>query len=69
MVVLAIGDQVEPPLIEDSHLTTLPVWPLKLSVAPLAPEQTVALDATVPPTETGLTVIVAAAEFAVQVPL
>ncbi len=59
-----------PPLMEDSHLTTEPVCPLKLSVPLLAPEQTVASDATEPPTETALTVIVAAAEFAdAQVPL
>ena len=53
-----------PPSVDDSHLTTFPVWPLKESVAPLAPEHTVALDATDPPTETALTVIVAAEEFA-----
>jgi len=61
---LVIGVQVPPPFIEDSHLTTEPVWPLKVSVALLDPEHTVALDATVPPTETALTVIVAAEEFA-----
>ena len=53
-----------PPSMEDSHLITEPVWPLKVSVAPLAPEQTDALDATDPPTEEAFTVIVAAEEFA-----
>ena len=49
---------------EDSHLITDPVCPVNESVPPLAPEQTVALDATDPPTETAFTVIVAAEEFA-----
>ena len=49
---------------EDSHLITEPVCPLKVSVAPLLPEQTDALDATDPPTEGAFTVIVAAEEFA-----
>ena len=49
---------------EDSHLTTEPVCPLKVSVPELAPGQTVAFDATEPPTETAFTVIMAAAEFA-----
>ena len=60
----AIVVQVEPALMEDSHLITEPVCPAKASVPELAPEQTVALDATDPPTETAFTVIIAAAEFA-----
>ena len=59
-----IGVQVEPALMENSHLMTEPVWPVKASVPELAPEQTVALDATDPPTEAALTVIIATAEFA-----
>ena len=67
---LAIVVQVEPPLVEYSHLITLPVLPVKLSVPLLVPEQTVALEFTVPPTETGFTVIVTELEFAdVQTPL
>ena len=49
---------------EDSHLTTDPVCPLKVNVVLLVPEHTVAAPATVPPTETGVIVIVAAALFA-----
>ena len=59
-----IGVQVAPALMENSHLITEPVWPVKASVPELAPEQTVALDATDPPTEGALMVIIAAAEFA-----
>jgi hypothetical protein len=60
----------EPPFVEYSHLTTLPVLLVKLRVAPLEPEQTVAFEFTVPPTETGFTVIVTEVEFAeVQTPL
>ena len=61
---MAIVVQVVPPLMEDSHLTTEPVWPLKASVPLLAPEQTAAFEATEPPTEPAFTVIVAAEEFA-----
>ncbi len=50
---------------EDSHLITEPVWPVKASVPLLVPEQTDALDATVPPTDAAFTVIIATAEFAV----
>ena len=41
---------------DDSHLTTLPVWSLKVSVPPLLLAQTVADELTVPPAETGSTV-------------
>ena len=55
---------------EDSHLITEPFCPLRLSVPLLAPEQTVALAATDPPTEAALMVMVAAEEFAdTQAPL
>ena len=55
---------------EDSHLITEPVCPLKASVPLLAPVQTDALDATDPPTEPPLMVIIAAEEFAAsQAPL
>ena len=64
MVVLTIVVQVPPPLMENSHLITEPVWPLKVSIAPLAPEQTAAFEATEPPTEPAFTVMIAAEEFA-----
>ena len=47
-----------PPFVEDSHLTTDPVSPVKLSVPLLAPEQTVASASTDPPFEAGFTFIV-----------
>ena len=61
---LEIVLHVLPPSVELSHLITLPVCPLSVSVPLLEPEQTVALEETEPPTETGLTVIVAAEELA-----
>ena len=61
---LEIVLHVLPPSVELSHLITLPVCPLSVNVPLLEPEQTVALDETVPPTETGLTVIVADEELA-----
>lgn len=68
--VFAILDQLTPPLIEDSHLTILPVCPLKVKVPLFEPAQTELAPATDPPAVTGLTVIVAAAEFAAgHVPL
>jgi hypothetical protein len=70
VVVLAIGVQLVPPLVEDSQRITLPVFPLKVNVPLLLPEHTAASALTVPPTETGSTVIVAADEFAeLQIPL
>jgi hypothetical protein len=41
---------------EDCHLDTVPVWPLRVKVVLFVPEHTDALPATLPPTETGLTV-------------
>ncbi len=38
-----IVDQVIPPSVEDSHLTTEPVFPVKLIVPELSPLQTIAL--------------------------
>jgi hypothetical protein len=64
-VVLAIGVQLAPPLVEDSQRIKLPVLPLNVSVPLLLPEHTVASAPTVPPTGTGFTVIVAADEFAI----
>jgi hypothetical protein len=70
VVVFAIAVQLVPPLVEDSQRITLPVFPLKVNVPLLVPEHTVASAPTVPPTETGFTVIVAADEFAaLQTPL
>ena len=51
--------------VDDSHLTTLPVCPLKVKVVEFVPVQTAALPAMVPPTETGLTVTVPVALLAV----
>jgi hypothetical protein len=69
-VVLVIGVQLVPPLVEDSQRITLPVLPPKVNVLLLLPVHTVALEPTVPPTETEFTVIVAADEFAtLQTPL
>ena len=70
MVVFPIGVHVDPPLVEDSHLLMLPVFPLNVNVPLFVPEQTAELVPTVPPTETGFTVIVATDEFAaLQTPL
>jgi hypothetical protein len=55
---------------EDSQPVTLPVFPVKLTVPPFSPEQTVDDPLTVPPTLTGVTVIVTEEEFAdAQLPL
>ena len=68
--VFVILDQLTPPLIEDSHLTILPVCPLNVKVPLLEPAQTDTAPATDPPTVTGLTIMVAVVEFAAgQVPL
>ncbi len=61
---LTIVVQVEPPFVEYSHLTTLPVWPDKVNVPLLVPEHIAVLVPTVPPTDTALMVSVAAAELA-----
>ena len=61
-VVFAMGVPAELKLFtDDSHRTTLPVWPFKVSTVLLVPAQTVVLPATVPPTVVRLTVIVAEA--------
>ena len=44
--------------VDFSHLTTLPVLPLKVRSPGVVPEHIVGADATVPPEEVGLTVIV-----------
>ena len=70
VVVLAISVDVANPSVDDCHLTTAPVWPLRVSVVELVPVQTLAVPATEPPTEARLTVTVADALFAVaQLPL
>jgi hypothetical protein len=54
---------------DDSQPVTLPVSPVKFRVPPFVPEQTVAEALTVPPTLTGVTVIVTEEELAeAQVP-
>jgi len=50
-------------LSEDSQRVIVPEWPLNVSVVELVPEQTVALPATVPPSDVVLTVIVAIVLF------
>ena len=55
---------------EDSQPVTLPVSPVKLSAAPLLPEQTAAAELTVPPTLPGVTVMATTEELAeAQLPL
>ena len=60
---LAIGDQLLPPSIEDSQRTTLPVCPLSVNVPLLVSEQSVAVPLIDPPTDNAFTVIVAGEEF------
>jgi hypothetical protein len=54
---------VEKLLVEDSHLTILPVCPLKVNVPEFTPEHTVAFALIDPPTVAGLTVSVTSEEF------
>ena len=58
--VLVIGLQPEPPLMDDSHLITFPVWPESVRMPLLLPVQTAALPETVPPTLAAVTEKVAA---------
>jgi hypothetical protein len=70
VVVLVIVVHVVPSFTEDSHLTTFPVCPLKVSVPLLFPEHTAVVPLTEPPTETGFTVMVAEDELEMlQTPL
>ena len=62
-MVLVISLQVVPPSTDDCHFTTLPVLPDKVSVPLLEPVQTEVDEDTVPPTDTGSTVMVTAAVF------
>ena len=55
--------------VDDCHLVTFPIFPLKVNVVLLVPEQTVALPDTVPPTLVGVTVIVPAAFIIPQPPV
>ena len=57
-MVLLISIQFVPPFVDDCHLVTVPVCPLNDSVPELVPLQTIASELTVPPCETGSTVIV-----------
>ena len=63
-MLLTIGVVVTKLSSELSQLVMVPVFPASVKVPELDPEQTVASAVTVPPTETGSTVMVAAAEFA-----
>ena len=56
---LLMFDQLAAPSSDDCHRMTLPVCPLSINVPLLALEQTVAAPETDPPTERGLTVMVA----------
>jgi hypothetical protein len=51
--------QVVPPLVEDCHINTDPVWPVNVMFPLLLPEHTVAAPPVVPPTVAGFTVNVA----------
>jgi hypothetical protein len=62
-VVFVISTGVTQLSVDDCHLVTVPVCPDNVSIVVLVPEQTVALPATEPPTDTGETVIVASVEF------
>jgi hypothetical protein len=64
VVVLAMSTGVTQLSTDDCHFVTVPVCPDRVRVVLLVPEQTVALPATVPPTEAGSTVTVASAELA-----
>src|SRR5665213_1156950 len=59
VLIFAISTQVVPST-ENCHFKTFPVCPVKLTVPLLVPEQTVELLPTLPPTDIGLTVIIAA---------
>ena len=63
LVVLTTLTQVNPPSVEYSHLSTLPVSPANVNVVgPFEPLHTVALLVTVPPTLTRSTLITAMEE-------
>ena len=64
VVVLLISTMVLQLLVEDCHLTTSPTFPVNDRSVLLLPEQTEVDPMTVPPTDAGLTVITASAEFA-----
>ena len=51
--------------VDFSHLTTLPVWPARVKLAGVEPEQMVWLAEAVPPTEVGFIVIVTIVELTV----
>jgi hypothetical protein len=67
VLVLTIGTQVVPLSMDDSHLTTLPTWPVNV-IEPLTllPEQKLLAPAVVPPTEGRSFVIVTELELGVQ---
>lgn len=63
-------DQVDPPSVDNSHLTTEPVSPDSVRLPEFDPEHTLALGETLPPTLTLSIVMVATEEVAAeQVPL
>ncbi len=67
---ILVNPVVKPAFVADCHLTIVPVFPDNVNVVEFVPVQTVAAPAMLPPTDVGLTVIVAVAEFAaVHAPL
>ena len=68
---LLISVHVKPPLTDDCHLTTIPVWPVSKTVPALTPEQAKRLvdELVVPPTDTALTVIDPVALACEQLPV
>ena len=61
-----MGVQEAPAFVDDSHLCMAPTRPDNVKVPVFEPLHTVVAPATVPPTDKGFTVNVAAAEFAVE---
>ena len=69
-MVLTISVEVVQLSVDLCHLTMEPVWPERVSIALLDPEQTVVEPEMVPPTEIGSTMRVASAELMTeQMPL
>ena len=64
LFVLATLLQCAPLSVEDSQLSTVPLFPERLSCPAFVPEHTETSAATVPPTETAFTVMMAREEFA-----
>ena len=61
--VFETGDQVAPPFVDASHLTTFPVFPVKVNVPLFEPVQTVVMSGEIVPPSGGFTVTVTSAVF------